>query len=148
MCLPVPTPHLSFLHYLNIILLIGQFFLLEPVSETGLHTMGPSTALLSRDHLSSQVPYPTPPPPTRAPMWSQPVSSSSLCSFDSLDEPTGPRFMPSCSYKCMRACVLSCFSCVRLFVTLWIAALHAPLSMGFSRQEYWSGLLCPPPASD
>ena len=28
---------------------------------------------------------------------------------------------------------------------LWTKALHAPLSMGFSRQEYWSGLPCPPP---
>ena len=34
---------------------------------------------------------------------------------------------------------------VRLFVTLWTAAYQAPLSMGFSRQEYWSGLPCPPP---
>ena len=29
--------------------------------------------------------------------------------------------------------------------TLWTAARQAPLSMGFSRQEYCSGLLCPPP---
>ena len=29
---------------------------------------------------------------------------------------------------------------VRLFATLWTAACQAPLSMGFSRQEYWSGL--------
>ena len=36
-------------------------------------------------------------------------------------------------------CVLSCFSCVRLFVTLWIVAFQAPLPMGFSRQEYWVG---------
>ena len=41
--------------------------------------------------------------------------------------------------------VLSRFSCVRQFVTLWTVAHQAPLSMGFSRQEYWSGLLCPPP---
>ena len=41
-------------------------------------------------------------------------------------------------------CVLSC---VQLFVTLWIAAHQAPLSMQFSRQEYWSGLLCPPPVN-
>ena len=27
----------------------------------------------------------------------------------------------------------------------WTVALQAPLSMGFSRQEYWSGLLCPSP---
>ena len=31
-------------------------------------------------------------------------------------------------------------SCVRLFVTPWTIAYQAPLSMGFSRQEYWSGL--------
>ena len=28
---------------------------------------------------------------------------------------------------------------------VWTVALQAPLSMGFSRQEYWNGLLCPPP---
>ena len=32
-----------------------------------------------------------------------------------------------------------------LFVTPWIVAHQTPLSMGFSRQEYWSGLPCPPP---
>ena len=36
-------------------------------------------------------------------------------------------------------------SCVWLFVTPWTVACHAPLSMGFSRQEYWSGLPCPSP---
>ena len=35
--------------------------------------------------------------------------------------------------------VLSCFNCVRLFATPWTVACQAPLSMGFSRQEYWSG---------
>ena len=33
----------------------------------------------------------------------------------------------------------------RLFLTPWIVACQAPLSMGFSKQEYWSGLSCPPP---
>ena len=33
---------------------------------------------------------------------------------------------------------------VQLFVTLWTVALQAPLSMEFSRQEYWSGLPFPP----
>ena len=42
-------------------------------------------------------------------------------------------------------CLLSCFSCVQLFVTPWTVVHQAPLSMGFSRQEYWSGLPCPPP---
>ena len=41
-------------------------------------------------------------------------------------------------------CVHSSFSRVRLFATPWTVARQAPLSMGFSRQEYWSGLLCPP----
>ena len=44
-----------------------------------------------------------------------------------------------------RACILGCFNCVWLFVTLWTVARQAPLSMGFSRQEYWSGLPCLPP---
>ena len=36
-------------------------------------------------------------------------------------------------------------SCVRLFVTPWTVAHQAPLSMGFSRQEYWNGLPFPSP---
>ena len=43
------------------------------------------------------------------------------------------------------ACVLSHFSHVQLFATLWTVTHQAPLSMGFSRQEYWSGLPCPLP---
>ena len=42
----------------------------------------------------------------------------------------------------MHACVLSCFSPEQI---LWTAAHQAPLSTGFSRQEYWSKLPCPPP---
>ena len=34
---------------------------------------------------------------------------------------------------------------VQLFATLWTAAHHVPLSMGFSKQEYWSGLPFPFP---
>ena len=37
------------------------------------------------------------------------------------------------------------FSRVRLFASLWTATHQAPLSMGFSRKAYWSGLPCPPP---
>ena len=35
-------------------------------------------------------------------------------------------------------------SCVQLFATPWTIAYQASLSTGFSRQEYWSGLPCPP----
>ena len=38
--------------------------------------------------------------------------------------------------------MLSPFSCVQFFATPWTIAHQAPLSMGFSRLEYWSGLPC------
>ena len=41
--------------------------------------------------------------------------------------------------------VLSPFSRVQLFATLWTVAHQAPLSTGFSRQEYWNGFPGPPP---
>ena len=41
--------------------------------------------------------------------------------------------------------MLSHFSRVLFFVTLWTVADQAPLSMGFSKQEYWTGLPCHPP---
>ena len=41
----------------------------------------------------------------------------------------------------------SCFSGVRLLATPWTAAYQAPLSMGLSRQEYWSGVPLPSPLS-
>ena len=37
-------------------------------------------------------------------------------------------------------CMLGHFSRVQLFATVWTVARRAPLSMAFSRQEYWSGL--------
>ena len=43
------------------------------------------------------------------------------------------------------ACMLSHFSHIQLFATSWTVALQIPLSMGFSRQEYWSGSPYPPP---
>ena len=55
------------------------------------------------------------------------------------------------TYVCVCVCVCACvqvpslFHCVWLFVTLQNLACQPPLSMGFSRQEYWSGLPCPPP---
>ena len=47
--------------------------------------------------------------------------------------------------ECTCARVLSRFSHARLSATPWTVARQAPLSMGFSRQEYSSGLPCPPP---
>ena len=48
-------------------------------------------------------------------------------------------------FKTVVCYVLSHFSRVRLFATLWTVAHQAPLSMGFSREELWSGLPYPPP---
>ena len=63
-------------------------------------------------------------------------------SGQSLGDGEGQGSLACCS-PC--ACVLSSFSCVRLFVTPWTVGCQAPLSMGFSRQEYWSGLPFPSP---
>ena len=56
---------------------------------------------------------------------------------------------PDCSgiNACVCVCVCVCVKSLQLFLTLWPHGLahQAPLSMGFSRQEYWSGLPCPPP---
>ena len=45
----------------------------------------------------------------------------------------------------IHVCVLCRFSCARLFVALWTVAHQASLSVGFSRQEYWSRLPFRPP---
>ena len=49
-------------------------------------------------------------------------------------------------YMCIHVC-LCVLSCVPLFVNHWTVAYHAPLSTGFSWQEYWSGLPFPPPGA-
>jgi len=54
-------------------------------------------------------------------------------------------FSSLCATNVMHVCAKS-LSHVWLFATLWTIAHQAPLSMGFSRQEHWSGLPCPPQA--
>ena len=63
--------------------------------------------------------------------------------------------VPSTFKGCMKVihtkrscgCVLSRFSCVQLCVTPWAIACQAPLSMGLSRQKYWSRLPFPFPGN-
>ena len=56
-----------------------------------------------------------------------------------------PRALVSvCVCVCVCECVCCCFSCVRPSVTPWTVAHQPPLSMGFSRQEYWTVLPCLP----
>ena len=63
-----------------------------------------------------------------------------MCPYTHIETP-----YVSMSKGCYVDTVLGCFSHVRLFVTLWTVH-QAPLSIGFSRQEYRSGLPCSPPA--
>ena len=65
--------------------------------------------------------------------WCHPTISSSVIPFYSLP----PSIFPSIKVKLL--------SRVQLFVTPWTVAYQAPLSMGFSRQECWSGLPSPSP---
>ena len=49
------------------------------------------------------------------------------------------------TYQLIHTRVCGHFSCIQLSVILWTVTHQAPLSKGFSRQEYWNGLPCPPP---
>ena len=73
------------------------------------------------------------------------VSGPSALNVGGNEAPTqqGPKHLGL--HFLLAAFVLSRFSCVQLSVTPWTVALQVPLSMGFSRQESWSGLQCPPP---
>ena len=50
-----------------------------------------------------------------------------------------------CVCVCIRSIYVLCAHAQSLFMTLWTVANQAPLSIGFSKQEYWSELPCPPP---
>ena len=56
-----------------------------------------------------------------------------------------PPYMKCCSEVSTAAAAAQSLSHVQLLVTPWTVACQAPLSMGFSRQEYWSGLPFPSP---
>ena len=55
-----------------------------------------------------------------------------------------PAIPPLVSQIPVCVCVLNRFGHVRLFAALWTVACQAPLSVGFSRQEYWNGFPCSP----
>ena len=71
-------------------------------------------------------------------LWS-PKAANGIISLFSITQ----EYSAVCVCMCMY--VLSRFSCVWLFATPWTIACQAPLSVSFSRQEYWSGWPCPPP---
>ena len=73
--------------------------------------------------------------------WSYSVGVSD-CSLKSVNKLQDKALLKPVS---LSTCMLHHFSRVRLSATPWTVARQAPLSMGFSRHEYWSGLPCPPP---
>ena len=100
----------------------------------------PLSVVFSRQEYWSGLPFPSPgdlPDPGIKP-------GSLVLQADSLpSEPPGEPYKSESVRAVER--VLSCFSCVQLFETLWTVTCQAPLSVRFSREEYWSGLPFPSP---
>ena len=126
--LPQPPPPLSSLHTLS----------LERVYPTG-HT---HSHLFLHSDLPSELQTQIPSPGWRH-LLNVSIAPQNHRVHTDLSKPRLLEFSLSNNF-CVCA-VLSRFSCVQLFVTPWTVARRAPLSMGFSRQEYWSGLPCLPP---
>ena len=84
-------------------------------------------------------------------LYIRPDSGWSFWTKQSCDEARSPskvsRLLSSWGkVSALASCVLQThFSCVWLFATPWTVAHQVPQSMGFSRQENWSELPCPPP---
>ena len=79
-------------------------------------------------------------------LWQEPQKEWSLSVLDRVNIwAKWERKLRGRNYHGLVVCILSCFSSVQLFATLWTVARQAPLSTGFSRQEYWSGLPFPSP---
>ena len=77
-------------------------------------------------------------PHTLVPRWSLQTASSAQKTASCVSQDIN-------TWESSLCAVLSHFRYVQLFATPWTVAHQAPLSMGFSRQEYWSGLPRPPP---
>ena len=75
--------------------------------------------------------------------WQKGRLRCSCCREEPVLTPRWNRFF-DLLFVAVVTCMLSHFSHVQLFTTPWTVARQAPLSMGFSRQDYWSGLPCPP----
>ena len=82
--------------------------------------------------------------PLHAPLTHPALANSVLPAVSWHDSSFKSGCILATSYLCYM-CVLVRFSRVRLFATPWTVAHQAPLSLGFSRQEYWNGLPCPFP---
>ena len=118
-----------------------QYSGLENSLDCMMHGVTKSQAQLSDFYIRLQVDYPIFPPPFRS-------NDNPQCIDDTHDP------LLSCSLLLMLnkvqnistrwLCMLRHFSHVWLSATLWTVARQALWCMGFSRQEYWNGLPCPP----
>ena len=99
---------------------------------------------LPHDHKNLPLSWEAP-DSTRATHRTPSTSSSLSLPFQLFEKNNICLFIESNRMTWIVMCVLSCFSHVQLCETLWAVAHQAPLSMRFSRKEYWSGLPCPPP---
>ena len=81
--------------------------------------------------------------------WFKTINNEAQTLFQLLLQLCAPSFFwlhcAACGVFVLRPYALSRFSHVQLFATPWTVAHQAPLSMGFSRQEHWSGLPFPLP---
>ena len=98
----------------------------------------PLSVEFSRQEYWSELPFPF---PGDLPNPGIESGSPELQAGSLLSEPPGK---PTLIFSTINIVVQS-LSCIQLFATLWTVAHQAPLSVGFSRQEYWSGLPCSPP---
>ena len=70
-------------------------------------------------------------------------SHKTFCSHNGVNDGSGFYGSPHYFYR-VYTCMLNCLSCVWLFATLWTIGCQVPLSMGFSKHEYWNVLPCLP----
>ena len=76
--------------------------------------------------------------------WWRSCKYSGVHSLQEQGQGPSNQAVPGPQNVCMRACVISCSVVSDYFVTPGTVACQTPLFMGFSRQEYWIALLCPP----
>ena len=133
--------------YLNILYFIWKFYLWFGCD----FFFGPGV-WLAESQFSDQGSNPCPLQWKPWVLTTGPPRNSSSCDFlsvppfPSLINKLNSIFVMYSFYSVWQSCtVLSRFSHVWLCTTLWTVAHQAPLSLRFSRQEYWHGLPCPPP---
>ena len=122
---------------------IEQSYVFYTVGFCSLYILNIAEYMLIPSSLASLFPHSSPSPlPRQLVIYFFFFAWLSFTQYDSL------YVHPHCC-KChyfKNTCMCACFhfSCVRLLVTPWPVSRQAPLSVGFSRQEYWSRLPCPP----